>query len=177
MIIHGMSYNFEVLLGFYGWNQYPVKSVERIYKTEYNSKEAPVGLITKFLLGDDGTGSYMCRLPYPPNINTTIRGVIPYTIIVDKDVPPRYWLKFEILKWNPWVPDPKKPDEKVQIENWCEINQTTGTVTAIYREYEEDKWPDFLSCNGRVTLFQGEQGSVFIHSNIPDYDTERGRRF
>jgi hypothetical protein len=121
--------------------------VERNYFVHYNSAEAPMGVITQLKVASP------IWFGYPEDKQTVIRGVMDCDITVAENLPPRYWFKFEVEKW----------DQETQ--NWMDLHPSSGTMTMHYIEKSGDPEtrPATLSCKVRCSIYQGDMGSpLFI---------------
>jgi hypothetical protein len=150
-VVSGMSYNFEVLLGFFGLQSYPITSHKKTFIDHYANLAADP--VTEFEIDIEETKAtgdttfkkhiYLPLLTKDTKDTHNILGVIP--IIIKTIKPPLYKLKYS-LEWG--------TDAKM----WCSIHSTTGTLQVVYHK-------DVTAAAqvvAKVSLFQGDGGAALF---------------
>jgi hypothetical protein len=159
--ILNMSYNFQVLLGFYGSTfdpDNPLESKALVYNEHYTN--APVDPITNFeILTEVENNHHVIYLPILlEDEEQYIHGVIPYKITTtEKAYPPVYRLLFTIDTW-----------EQDNYKGWFKINPTTGTIQMVYLKMPSGlKNP--VSAIVCVELYQGDNASPLFEKQVKVY--------
>jgi hypothetical protein len=148
--IHGMSYNFEVLLGFLGLNSYPLVSQQKSFIDHYANLAADpiskfrIDLTEETIEGDQKPKKriYLPLLTEATKDTHTILGVIPIVIETAHGHPPMYKLQYS-LDWG------------TQTKIWCQIHPISGTLQMLYVKDP----PANPTVTAKVTLSQGDGGA------------------
>jgi hypothetical protein len=134
--IFGMSYNFAVLLGFYGFGvQYPLKSEKRKFFADYKTPGLPPRPISEFTVQP-----VILRLLRDPEKKENEvyyedrTFVVPYTIKAEHE-PTVYQMNFFLESWDVWKKEENKDDVEVKdtgFQGWCSVSKTTGYGKMTY---------------------------------------------
>jgi hypothetical protein len=155
--IEDMSYNWAVLLGFYGSGiPYPIASKERTYWTHYQDPNTPMAALSEFKIHarvHETTQVRTISLPFCHTRNDSFIAVVPYTISTNNGWPPRYRIEWYIDHWSP-------PNQT----GWASVHQTTGTITMHYPSFEVPSSGGYTwSCDVHAKVYQGDQGTPVFH--------------
>jgi hypothetical protein len=172
--IYRMSYNFQVLLGFYGFGvTFPLISEPRTYRAPYNSPNLPQKTI-QLQVALYTIPVTLCRGPKEDEHQRYL-SVIPYILTVEDDWPPLCTMKFTCK--NKWTNNSFAGVYEEKYANWLQVNPTSGTLELKWQEYEEqftEAYVDVdveLLTNGAVVSKQTVKVTGYI--NEPEeYDWE-----
>jgi hypothetical protein len=146
--ITGMSYNFSVLLGFYGFGvQFPVESHPRIFFTDYKTPGLPPRPVVEFiaegvelflLRKEDKTPEYRKKeRTFVIPCEVKVQGDNPHALPNPVYFPTPYKLNFFLDKWQCWKLEKGEYKlVKVDFKDWCTISKTNGYGKMIYQEWK-----------------------------------------
>jgi hypothetical protein len=156
--INGMSYNFAVLLGFYGMQiEYPIHSQTAYYFTHYTN--LPPDPILAFSIDAPVV------LPILDSDHFHLHSVIPYTITTASGNPPLCRLQFTITEWFDGNDPPRYKD-------WCAVDPATGVITMVYQKEPPgslDQHP--VRADVKAELFQGDAKTALFTRKLVIYGT------
>jgi hypothetical protein len=150
--IRRMSYNFSVLLGFYGTAidpEHPLRSQELTYTDHYLN--APVAAITDFQSGS-------LIVPFLTAADQSLLGTIPITITTSNGYPPVCKVLFTI---DEWISD---PDNK--FINWLKLNPSTGSFQLVYISPPDTDAGDTAYVKINVELYQGDNQTPLFRRRV-----------
>jgi hypothetical protein len=139
-----MSYNYQVLLGFWGRVEFPLESYENKYFVKFDAPEALKAYVTGLTLLAANIDMEFTNKAVTTSV--PLVGVPGWRVETADGGIPLYHLQWRIVKW-----ECSKSNDKVG-QNWCDVDAATGFITMRSVTYDTEDVNALWTCTVEVDL-------------------------
>jgi hypothetical protein len=151
--ITDMSYNYQVLLGFWGRTTFPLYSYNRTYWNKYDAPEAPHPAIADFILDYD-----TINLSFPDGAGLVTIGVPGWTVQPTELT--TYHIEWTITEWKYSYGDSHFKS------GWCTVDPSTGLVRVPYQYATTKEFDQVWVCDVAAAIYNDGAASPFISRQL-----------